>query len=437
MIFFYLYIFQLLIRPQDFSSVFLGWPVAWLTVLPGLFFGLTINGRVLLREKLPQYYLLPLFLAVIALSALFNAGAGSFLLQVSLFLKRMLVFFMVVLLIDDEHKLQKALFAYVLLAGLLGIHAVLQLHTGTGFGGISPLFRYHPPRAVWCGEWDGSNSFGVIFLLAVPICLEFLSGKTVLLRKITAGFFLPFILLGLYYVDSRGDTLALMVTLGLYALMKYPMRKVALIGIAAVVLSGILLPARMAVVSSNESSAHQRTWVWEQGLSLLKDNPLLGVGPGRFVKCTESGLVAHSNYVSIFSETGLAGFFVFISLIWFSFRSLSAVPLSRNETGRTSSIRTMMKSIFSNRGWNAHPYPDFFRALICSFAGLCTATLFIVLLNDLFFLILGLCAASYTVSAKKKGYEHLHYSRNDAATVLAIMAGIIFIYRLIAIYNII
>lgn len=436
MILTYLYIVQLLIRPQDFSHAFLGWPVAWLTVLPGFLFGLTMNNRILSREKMPQYYLLPLFLAVIALSALFNAGMGSVSLQVSTFLKRALVFYMIILLLDDEQKIVKVLWLFMISAGLLGVHAVLQLNTGTGFGGIVPLLRYNPPRAVWCGEWDGSNSFGVIFLLAIPVCLEFLFSRIILWQRLLAGFFLPFILLGLYYVDSRGDTLAAIVTLLLYVLMKFPIKKAAVVFIAAIAFSGIFLPARMAFVSSSESSAHQRTWVWEQGLHLLKHNPLLGVGPGRFVQCTESGLIAHSNYVSIFSETGLLGFFIFISLIWFSFKGLSIVLLNRNGIRNTDPFKTKLLALFSRQKETASPSPDFSRALFCSFAGLCAASFFIVLLNDLLFLFLGLCAASFAVSQKENGYEYLLFSRNDARAVFIIMAGIIGLYWLIAIKEI-
>lgn len=437
MIIAYLYIVQLLIRPQDFSQLFSGWPVAWLTVLPGFLFGLTMNNHILSREKMPQYYLLPLFLAVIALSALINAGMGSAFLHVNIFLKRVLVFYMVILLIDSEEKIGKILWLLMISAGLLGIHAVLQLHTGTGFAGIVPLLRYNPPRAVWCGDWDGSNSFGVIFLLAIPICLEFLFSRAALLQRLSAGFFLPFILLGLYYVDSRGDTLAAMVTLLLYFFMKFPIKKAAAVFIVAVAFSGIFLPARMAFVSSSESSAHQRTWVWEQGIGLLRHNPLLGVGPGRFVQCTESGLIAHSNYVNSFSETGLLGFFVFISLIWFSFKGLSITLLNRNGIRWTDPLKIRLRALFSKQKDGAEPSPDYSRALFCSFAGLCAASFFIVLINDLLFLFLGLCAAMFSVSQKENVYERLSYSKDDARAVFFIMTGIIGLYWLIAIKEII
>lgn len=436
MIFIYFYIVQLIFRPQDFSSLFLGWPVAWLTVFPGFFLGWMINGDILFRRKIPQYYLLPFFLGVIFISTIFNTGPESFYPPTAIFMKRILVFYMIVFLVDSESKLRGALSMFMVLAGLLGLHAVLQLATGKGFGGIAPLMQYIPPRAVWCGEWDGSNSFGVIFLLAIPICLEFLLSRAAPVQRTIAGVSLPFCALGVYYVDSRGDTLALMVALLVYTAMRFTRKRMAFVMIAAFVLAGAVLPSRMSQITLSESSAHQREWVWEQGIDLLRDNPVLGVGPGMFVKHTESGLIAHSNYVSIFSETGLVGFFGFTAILWFTFKGLFTIVFSRSGEGGIDSIRAVISRFLSYRSDDARQGPDLNRALLCSFTGFCVATLFIVLLNDLLFFILGLCAASFVISRNGEENTPLLFTRSDLRIIVTLMAGIIFLYWLIAVYEI-
>lgn len=436
MVFVYFYVLQLILRPQDFSTMFLGWPVAWMTVFPGFFLGLLLNGEVL-RKRLPQFYLLPFFLGVIFISAVFNAGPMEFYAPTAIFLKRMLVFYMVVFLIDTEEKLRGVLGMFMVLAGLLGLHAVLQLTTGKGFGDIGPLMQYSPPRAVWCGEWDGSNSFGVIFLLAIPVCLEFLFSRSAPVHRVIAGLSLPLAAMGIYCVDSRGDTLALMACLLLYLVMRFFRKKLVLAAIAVCVLTGIVLPSRMAQMDTSESSARQRSWVWEQGIDLLRDHPLLGVGPGRFLKHTESGLIAHSNYVNAFSETGLLGFFGFMAIIWFTFKGLLAVMAGRDAGAGVGGFRDMLLLLFSYRGGAAGREPDLARALLCSLAGFCVATMFIVLMNDLLFFLLGLCAALFIVSRRSGADACLRFTLDDIKIVSVLMAGIIFAYWLVAVYEII
>ena len=437
MAFVYLYIVQLIFRPQDFSSPFMGWPMAWLTLFPGFFLGFKLNGEVLVRKKIPQFYLLPFFLGVIFISTVYNAGLADFYPPTATFLKRILVFYMIVFLVDSEQKLRGVLTVFMALAGLLGVHAILQLTTGTGFGGITPLMHYNPPRAVWCGEWDGSNSFGVIFLLAIPLCLEFLFSRSAPGQRIVAGVSLPLCAMGIYYVDSRGDTLALMAAMLLYIAMRFSRKRVVLVMIMAFILTGAVLPSRMSKLTVSESSAHQREWVWEQGIDLLRDNPVLGVGPGKFVKHTESGLIAHSNYVSIFSETGLTGFFGFMAILWFTFKELLMVNLGKNRDDDIDSIRMLVSRFFSNRADDGPGQgPDLTRALLCSLSGFCVATMFIVLLNDLLFFVLGLCAASYIISRGAQGHVPLLFKRSDLRTVAALMAGVIFLYWLVAVYEI-
>ncbi len=436
MIFMYFYVLQLILRPQDFSPMFLGWPVAWMTVFPGFFLGLLLHGEVL-RKRLPQFYLLPFFLGVIFISTVFNAGPMEFYPPTAIFMKRMLVFYMVVFLIDSEQKLRGVLCLFMMLAGLLGLHAVLQLTTGKGFGDIGPLMQYSPPRAVWCGEWDGSNSFGVIFLLAIPICLEFLFSRSAPVHRVVAGLSLPFAAMGIYYVDSRGDTLALIACLLLYLVMRFFRKKLVLATIAVCVLTGAVLPSRMAQMDTSESSARQRSWVWEQGIDLLRDNPLLGVGPGRFVMHTESGLIAHSNYVNAFSETGLLGFFGLMAILWLTFKGLFAVMAGRDAGTGGCRFRDILPLILSYRGGGAGQEPDLARALFCSFTGFCVATLFIVLMNDLFFFLLGLCAALFIVSRPAGDDAALRFTLEDLKIVSVLMAGIIFVYWLVAVYEII
>ncbi|MBN1186583.1 MAG: hypothetical protein JXB49_30180 [Bacteroidales bacterium] len=429
---FFLYLLQLLIRPQDFSPSFLGWPTAWLTIVPGIFIGLFKYSTILRQIRIPQYYLMIGFLIVIYTSTMINAGFDEAGLQFDIFLKRIMTFYMVFLLLSDDIKLRNGLFIFMVLASVLGIHSILQVTTGIGFAGLTPLIQYNPPRAVWCGVWDGSNTFGVLFVITIPICLEFLLSNLPLIIRLIAGICTPFVFLGLYFVDSRGDTISAMVMSAVYCLMKFSKKTNVVIFIVAFVFIGTMLPSRMANVSTSESSAHERTWVWEQGISLLKDNPVLGIGSGQFIKKTESGLIAHSNHVSVFTELGLLGYFIFISINWFTFKGLMAIITTRMNYKWIIRLQPSFFEDFSLHNSISDLQMSLARILFCSMIGFIISTLFIVLLTDLQFLLLGFSVASFIVVKRTTGYNILRFTWLDLAGIIGSIVILISVYRFIA-----
>lgn len=421
MLFIHLYLIQLLIRPQDFSPLFLGLPTAWLIVFPGFIVGALKNFSFISSNRLPQCYMLIAFLGLIFVTTFWNVGVSEALDQANLFLKRIVAFFMIIMLVDTEKKLKSTLLMYVILAASLGVHTILQLKTGFGFNELPPLTHYDPPRAVWLGVWDGSNSFGVIFITAIPLCLEFMLGRYSLLTRVIGVLSLSLVFAGLFNVDSRGDILGAMLALVCFAVMKFSKKTNLILLVMAVLFVGALLPSRMSEVSTSEESAHQRTWVWEQGIGLLIENPLLGVGAGQFVKNTSSGLVAHSNYVAAFSEWGLIGFFIFLSLCWLSLKTLLNVYLSGLDPGLSNNeIISQVDSIDEK----SEAFKGIARALFASLSGLYTATFFIVFVNDLLFFFWAMCGSLWIIASKDNN-DKIEFLLFDKMFILVGMVAII------------
>lgn len=76
-------------------------------------------------------------------------------------------------------------------------------------------------------------------------------------------------------------------------------------------------------ISSKEQSANERIEAWADGMLMLKQHPLFGVGYGNF---TEHHLrTAHNSYVLCFSELGLLGYFFWIGLIVMGMKSVNRV----------------------------------------------------------------------------------------------------------------
>ena len=149
---------------------------------------------------------------------------------------------------------------------------------------------------------------------------------------------------GLLLIDyTRGAWLGTaigMVVLGLFAVRQ---RLKMLMGYACVlvVVMGMVitfpeLPMVQRIVSVADSMEHshvERTLLWQSAEQMFEDNPLLGVGPGRFKDsypdyisplAKEPDLThAHSNYMNMLAEGGAVGelaLLVFISYVfYFSF----------------------------------------------------------------------------------------------------------------------
>lgn len=76
-------------------------------------------------------------------------------------------------------------------------------------------------------------------------------------------------------------------------------------------------------LTGKERSASERIDAWNDGLLMLKSNPLLGVGYGNFTEHHER--TAHNSFVLCFSELGLLGYFLWIGMIVLAFQALNRI----------------------------------------------------------------------------------------------------------------
>lgn len=92
-------------------------------------------------------------------------------------------------------------------------------------------------------------------------------------------------------------------------------------GIAAALSMGGLGGDR--AMSSKEQSASERIDAWNDGLMMLKSNPLLGVGYGNFTE--HHHRTAHNSFVLCFAETGLLGYALWLGMIVVAMKSLNRI----------------------------------------------------------------------------------------------------------------
>lgn len=412
-----LFIVTLYVRPQDWVPGFIGFPTAFI-LIP---LGMAVGGVNLMREpekfRTPQAWLLPVYLVIMYVATFASAGGGPAFEQFDIFMRRMLVFYMVIWTLTTPQRIGATIWVVLLLCAFLAFQASLQALTGEAWGGLTPFPGYEEIRVRWYGDWDGPNVFGILFVIAFGFALEYVFGPHNLWTRLSAATLGLSYIVAIYFTNSRGAILALICMVVFY--FKNRFKSVFAIGITVAVVGALFVlgPSRMSEVSSKESSAHERTWLWEQALVLLRQNPALGVGRGQFSRRVDSGLIAHNNYVQNFTETGLLGFFCFMSLVWFSFKG-----------------NFMLK----NPRFGASPrIAAYGRMMTASLVGYSAVTFFVVMELDLLYFIFGLCAAVYLVARRECAeLPSLSFTVKDLAIVIGTMSGIIFMIWLAAVKRI-
>lgn len=130
--------------------------------------------------------------------------------------------------------------------------------------------------------------------------------------------------------NSRGGMLAMLTIIGSSTLASMK-RKGPAIGIAAVAVLLLLTcgPARMRNFDTSEASANSRFWFWDNGVTLLIERPLTGVGYGQFPS-HNGGMTAHNSFVLGFAELGFPGYMFWIGSIYFCFRRQPKSELSED-----------------------------------------------------------------------------------------------------------
>jgi hypothetical protein len=129
-----------------------------------------------------------------------------------------------------------------------------------------------------------------------------------------------FISYGVFLTRSRGGLLALFVVIAIALSRQFGK-------VAGMMLLAGMLTAGVAVnftggrdVASTSESTRGRMDAWSEGLQMLKEQPLLGVGYGEFLE--HHTLTAHNSLVLCFAETGLIGYFFWLALVLTTFWEL-------------------------------------------------------------------------------------------------------------------
>ena len=201
------------------------------------------------------------------------------------------------------------------------------------------------------------------------------------------------------------------------------------------------LSSRLDTISPGEESAHGRVEAWYEGMQMVKENPVFGVGFGLF--SDHHKRTAHNSYVLVLAEQGVPGYF-----LWFSYFGICFVMMYMlQKTYKKPKPKWQNLDIDNANGGTFYPElpprqtaptantiaPEdqaIARVLFLSFVGFATASFFLSRSYSMqLFLLCGMAVAHYQ-GARLRNPEVAEYRFLDHFWFWAATSGIsvVFLY---------
>jgi O-antigen ligase len=270
----------------------------------------------------------------------------------------MLWFFVVIQLVDDEKAARNVTVVYVLIAGAMAIHGVIQYIVGA------------PMPAGWIDQNEMSvrtrvysiltspNIFGCMMTMSIPMAASLALDSHKKFGKLIFGFLAFMMVCSLVFTFSRGAWIGFVVAAGVYVLLKDKRLIIPCIILAVIVL--VCVPSvgnRISYMLSPEyiesSLRGGRLVRWLTGLEILKFYPWMGVGLGQFggavamnngtsflVGYTDTKTFYMDNYfLKTAVESGIIGFVAFVILMYcVIINGYRTIKLAKDNTTKQLSI---------------------------------------------------------------------------------------------------
>ena len=325
---FLLYLFCTFIRPQDWVPEFLGLPlIHWLSITTMILILMErMTTKTLALIKVPQNLMMLGFFACILLSQIVHTYMDGLIEAFNEFIIIFLLYFVVLNALDNERKLKISIWFIILMVLALVPQGIFQVQHGYGWAGQNIIYDpdRNESRINWIGIFNDPNDLALLFVVVIGILLAFLFGKTNFFVRILSLGSLAALFYGIYLTNSRGGMLALASTVYFY-LIKRTRKFVFGSILGGLCIAGLFAigPSRVGLISAEEESAYSRIDIWYEGILMMKENPLFGVGFRMFTD--RLPLTAHNSFVLVAAELGFIGLFFFIALFYISYKQLSLV----------------------------------------------------------------------------------------------------------------
>lgn len=412
----FLYLITLIIAPQLWLEPFIGLRTD-IFIYPMWFLIILINGKIndfFDFKKLDWFFLA--YICWTIFSALVNDQNELTTKIIVDYVKWFILYRLVIVTFDNIDDLIKSVHKLLFLIYIIVLEGYQHKHSADGLGWAgqplgwvdqSVLDAGGTGRTQWVSNFDGPGVFCVMYTIALPFVLQYLDKHYSLKTKFIALIALIPLLLAIWYTGSRGGFLATIGIFGLYmtirAAKKYGLSIVRLMQIGAMASAVLMLaPSHLTQVKDDNNSAQHRVDMWIQGVEMVQQNPVFGIGRGNFSDYTGS-LIAHNSAIENMGELGLPGLFFWIAMMYISFRHLY---------------------VFYNTSDNP-VHVSYANALAICLAGYLISSMFVTLEYETLYFLIALAAVF-----GKKNERDLEFNLNDYIFVGGICLGWVAILKI-------
>jgi O-antigen ligase len=327
-----IYLVSLFIAPQLWLEPFIGVRVD-LYIYPAWFFVILLNGKInnLFRFNIQDIFFFGMIIWII-ISMILNdmhVRSGDI---IFFYVKIFLLYRIVSVSLSNNENIKSAINMVVFVVFIVVFEAIDHKYysldqlgwAGQSLGWVDPsvLAAGGTGRTRWVAIFDGPGVFCVMFTLILPFILVGLDDHYKKLTKFLSLILIALVLLAIWSTGSRGGLLATLAIFGGYLMTRLnisflTMVKVGILG--ALVFT--LAPSHLTQTKDSQNSAQNRVVMWAHGLDMVEDNPLFGVGKGNF-KRYSGALIAHNSFIEIMGEIGFVGVFLWVGILYFSFKTV-------------------------------------------------------------------------------------------------------------------
>ena len=335
---FLVYVVLLVIRPQEFVLSLQQVPVLQYTLLGAFALWLATPDKGL---KYPQFALLPPFLMVAWIGMGLSGWWGGIVKILNLVLPPIFLFLTATGAVRSVRQLRVFMWLLVACACVLVLHGHLQLRDGIGWTGAEPI----EGRITYSGIFNDPNDMGLLFVVCIACVLYLPETTTSKIARLTLVAALGWLLYGVYLTDSRGTMLGTMAVIGFNVWRRYGIS--VLIAGAAVAVPVLIASTRLAEIDADEASAEGRLDAWYEGIQLLLQYPLFGVGFSNFADYNV--LTAHNSLVLAMAELGLVGYPIWLAFVGYSGYMLYQLSFALGSAESAANPEVVLAEIAASR----------------------------------------------------------------------------------------
>jgi hypothetical protein len=335
----------LFIRPAEIVPALLGLPVYEVTILSSL----ALSAKAVVRRLSPAALadnpitvcVLGL-LAAVVLSHLCRLSFGMAKDAGTMFLKVVIYYLLFVATVDTVGRLKQfclwmVLFVFVLTAlALLQYHGYIDIPSLTAMDGMERsidevtgelVTRY--TRLCSTGIYNNPNDLSRILVEGIFLALFFVLRPRGGLARWLCLAALPVFGYALALTQSRGGFLGFLAGLAILLRVRYGLGKG--LALAAVVVPVVLVAfgGRQTEMDTSGGTAQKRIQLWSQGLILIRESPLFGIGVYQYYE--RAGQVAHNSFMHGYTELGYFGGTCFVATFVTALWGLYRVSVRRQQ----------------------------------------------------------------------------------------------------------